>query len=108
VPVVVDVLKRAAIDGIVCLTGVSSSKPPLPFDFGRFNRNVVLGNVVAFGSVNANKKHYEMGAEALARADRGWLSRMINRRVPLPQWPEAFDNRRDDIKVVLQFAEDAA
>jgi threonine dehydrogenase-like Zn-dependent dehydrogenase len=107
VPLIVDVLKRAAVDGIVCLTGVSSPGTPLPFDFGAFNRNAVLGNVVAFGSVNANKMHYERAAKALARADRTWLASMITRRVPLARWPEAFENRRDDIKVVLQFAEAA-
>ena len=36
-----------------------------------------------FGSVNANRRHYEMAAEALQRADRGWLGRLISRRVPL-------------------------
>jgi len=108
VPLLVDVLKRAAVDGIVCLTGVSSPGPPLPFDFGAFNRDAVLGNVVAFGSVNANKTHYRLAAEALARADRAWLARMITRRVPLERWREAFENRPDDIKVVLQFAEPAA
>src|SRR4029079_996772 len=102
---IVDVLKRAAIDGIVCLTGVSSPRQPLPFDFGAFNRDTVLGNVVAFGSVNANKTHYRCAAEALARADRAWLASMITRRVPLSRWHEAFENRPDDIKVVLQFAE---
>jgi threonine dehydrogenase-like Zn-dependent dehydrogenase len=105
VPLIVDLLRRAAVDGIVCLTGVSPDSTPLPFDFGRFNRNAVLGNVVAFGSVNANRRHYEAAADALGRADRGWLGAMINRRVPLARWHEAFDNRRDDIKVVLQFAE---
>jgi threonine dehydrogenase-like Zn-dependent dehydrogenase len=105
--VVADVMKRATIDGIICLTGVSSSGHPLPFDFGSFNRNMVLGNVVTFGSVNANKMHYEMGAEALARADRSWLERLITRKVPLDRWQEAFQGRPEDIKVVLQFAEAA-
>jgi len=62
---------------------------------------------VTFGSVNANKRHYEMGAEALAKAARNWLSRMITRKVPLERWREAFQSRPEDIKVVLQFAEAA-
>ncbi len=48
-----------------------------------------------------------MGAGALAKADRNWLSRMITRKVPLPRWHEAFQGRPEDIKVVLQFAEAA-
>lgn len=105
--VIADVMKRATVDGIVCLTGVSNSGHSLPFDFGTFNRNMVLGNLVTFGSVNANKRHYEMGAEALAKADRTWLSRMITRKVPLERWHEAFQGRPEDIKVILQFAEAA-
>jgi len=104
-PLVVDVLKRAGPDSVVCLTGVSSSGRPLPFDFGNFNRNMVLRNAVTFGSVNANRTHYEAAAEALAKADPRWLGRLITRRVPLDDWREAFTSHPDDIKVVLQFSE---
>lgn len=104
-PVVVDVLKRAGPDSVVCLTGVSSAGHPLPFDFGHYNRNMVLRNAVTFGSVNANRAHYEAAAEALAKADPKWLGRLITRRVPIDQWREAFASRPDDIKVVLQFSE---
>ncbi len=105
-PVVVDVLSRVAPDGVVCLTGVTSSAPPLPFDFGSFNRDMVLRNAVAFGTVNANRGHYEAAAAALAKADRSWLSRLITRRVPLAQWRDAFESRPDDIKVILQLEPD--
>ena len=44
---------------------------------------MVLNNGTVFGSVNANLRHYQMAADALARADRAWLSRLITRRVPL-------------------------
>jgi len=104
--VIADVMMRAAPDGILCLTGVSNSGHPLPFDFGSFNRNSVLSNVVTFGSVNANKAHYELGAASLAKADRRWLSRLITRRVPLDRWREAFQRQPEDIKVVLQFEKD--
>ena len=53
------------------------------FDIGQFNRTMVLDNDVVFGTVNANRAHYEMAADALARADQAWLGRLITRRVPL-------------------------
>ena len=37
------------------------------------NRDMVLENDVVFGSVNANRRHYEAAAAALAQADRAWL-----------------------------------
>jgi threonine dehydrogenase-like Zn-dependent dehydrogenase len=63
----------------------------------------VLENDVVFGSVNANRRHYQAAAEALAQADKDWLSRLITRRVPLDRWQEAFEQREDDVKVVLDF-----
>jgi threonine dehydrogenase-like Zn-dependent dehydrogenase len=105
-PLILDALCRSGGNGIVCLTGVSTSGHTVPFDAGAFNRTVVLQNDVVFGSVNANRRHYEMGAEALAAADPVWLARLITRRVPLARWPEAFERHDGDIKVVLQFAPD--
>ena len=61
----------------------------------------MLENDVVFGTVNANLRHYAQAAEALGRADRSWLERLITRRVPLEDFEQAFEKRRDDVKVVL-------
>jgi glucose 1-dehydrogenase len=102
--VVLDVMGQNAPAGIVCLTGVSSGGHKLSFDVGELNRSMVLENDVVFGSVNANRRHYRAAADALAKADKDWLARLITRRVPLDRWQEAFEQRPDDIKVVLDFA----
>jgi len=72
-------------------------------DPGLLNRNMVLQNSVLFGSVNANRSHYELAASALAKADPGWLAGLITRRVPLGQWAGAYSRRPDDIKTILTF-----
>jgi len=102
--VVVDVMTHSAVDGIVCLTGVSSVGSRLPVDIGDLNRSAVLGNDVVFGTVNANRRHYEAAAAALGAASRAWLSRMITRRLPLEKFAEGFERRADDVKVVLEVA----
>jgi threonine dehydrogenase-like Zn-dependent dehydrogenase len=102
--VVLDVMSRNAPEGVVCLTGVSSGGHTLSFDVGDLNRAMVLENDVVFGSVNANRRHYRAAADALAKADKAWLARLITRRVPLGRWKEAFERRKDDVKVVLEFA----
>jgi glucose 1-dehydrogenase len=99
--VVVDVLSGTARNGIVCLTGVSPAGRMLELDVGGLNRELVLENDVVFGSVNANRRHYEAAADALARADRDWLRAVITRRVPLDRWAEALERRPDDVKVVV-------
>jgi threonine dehydrogenase-like Zn-dependent dehydrogenase len=106
--VVIDMLERTGPDGVVCLTGVSSGGRRVAFDAGGFNRVMVLENDVVFGSVNANRAHYQAAAEALAKADRGWLSRLITRRVPLEDWRSAFQRHEDDVKVIIQFDPTAA
>ncbi|HEX2243379.1 MAG TPA: hypothetical protein VHK27_09030, partial [Gammaproteobacteria bacterium] len=39
--------------------------------------------VSEIGSVNANRRHYRVAADALARADLDCLERLITRRVPV-------------------------
>lgn len=102
--VVVDVLTHAATDSITCLTGVSAVGAFLSVDVGGLNRSTVLTNDVVFGSVNANRRHYDAAAAALLAADREWLARLITRRVPLEEYASAFVRQADDVKVVLDLA----
>jgi glucose 1-dehydrogenase len=88
---------------IICLTGVSAAGVEATVDPGLLNRNMVLQNSVLFGSVNANRDHYELAARALAQADPGWLADLITRREPLSRWAEAYARQPDDIKTILTF-----
>lgn len=101
--VVLDAVKAAAIGGIVCLAGISSGGHNFDLDIAAMNKQLVLENGLVFGSVNANRAHYEAAAQALAKADKDWLARLISRRVPLDRWREAFEIHPDDIKVVIDF-----
>jgi threonine dehydrogenase-like Zn-dependent dehydrogenase len=73
-------------------------------DHGLLNRNMVLQNSVLFGSVNANKRHYELAAAALAQADPRWLASLVTRQVPIGQWAAAYTRLPDDIKTALDFS----
>jgi glucose 1-dehydrogenase len=88
---------------ITCLTGVSATGAAATVDPGLLNRNMVLQNSVIFGSVNANRQHYELAAKALAQADPGWLAELITREVPLEEWEDAYTRKPDDIKAILSF-----
>jgi threonine dehydrogenase-like Zn-dependent dehydrogenase len=100
--VVLDAMSNVGVGGVVCLTGVSSGGHVISVDEGMLNRNMVLENVAVVGSVNANRRHYEAAAAALAKADRSWLERLVTRRVPLAQWQDALDRKPDDVKVVIE------
>ena len=100
---VFDAIEKVGASGIVCLTGVSSGGHSVSVDFASLNRTLVLENGVVVGSVNANRRHYESGAHALAAADHAWLSRIITRRVPLDDWQSALARQPDDVKPIIQF-----
>jgi threonine dehydrogenase-like Zn-dependent dehydrogenase len=100
--VVLDAMAHTGANGIVCLTGISSGGHDISLDAGMLNRSIVLENDLVFGSVNANMRHYEAAAEALAKADRGWLQGLITRRVPLDRWRDALQRDEHDIKVVVE------
>lgn len=87
---------------VTVLTGLSTPGDMQELDLGTIDRNVVLGNIAVVGSVNANLRHYQVGAAALAAADRTWLDSLISRRVPLTDYTAAFTRRPEDIKVVIE------
>ncbi|MEW6395002.1 MAG: glucose 1-dehydrogenase [Pseudomonadota bacterium] len=101
--VIVDAINRTASAGIVCLAGISSGGHKIDIDVGLLNLTMVLENDVIFGSVNANRRHYEAAAHALSRANPLWLAKLITRRIAPADWNEAFQRRSDDIKVTIDF-----
>jgi threonine dehydrogenase-like Zn-dependent dehydrogenase len=89
--------------GILCLAGLSSGQRMIEINSGMLGQTMVLENDVVFGTVNANRRHYAMAADALAAADQSWLRGLITRRVPLASWAEAFKRPADDVKTVIDF-----
>ena len=102
-PVLAEVVGGTARNAVVCLTGVSSSGGMTPLDLGALNREWVLQNDVVFGTVNANRRHYELAAAALAAADRTWLTALLTRQVPLDDYAHALVPQDDDVKTVVVF-----
>ena len=96
-------MQHTAPGAIVCLTGVATSRT-LSLDIGALNNELVLENDVVFGSVNANRRHFEQAVKALTEADQDWLRRLITRAVPLERWPEALERAENDIKTVVDFS----
>jgi glucose 1-dehydrogenase len=101
--VILQTIGCTAAGGVVCLAGVSNAGHKVTLDIGLINRNMVLENDVIFGSVNANRGHWELAAKALAAADKNWLLRLITRRVPLSRWADAYQRQDGDVKTVLDF-----
>ena len=78
-----DCLLNLGSGGILCVVGSSAHSQQTLLDAGELGRAMLLGNRVAFGVVNAHRRHYEQAAEAIRRADRNWVAGIITRREPL-------------------------
>ncbi len=101
---IVQAMLAAQPGAVVCLTGVG---PAISIPEGwelSLATHVVLNNLVVFGSVNANRRHYRQAADALAAADRGWLDALITRRVPPDGVAGALARGPDDVKTIVEFA----
>ncbi len=75
----------------------------MSIDLGALNRELVLENNVVFGTVNANRRHYDQAAAALAAADRSWLDAILTRAVPIDRWRDAMTSDPEDVKTYLRF-----
>jgi threonine dehydrogenase-like Zn-dependent dehydrogenase len=102
--VIADSIQTVGAGGVVCLTGVGSGGRTGNIPTADTAANIVLRNNVIVGSVNANKRHWYKAAEALGRADRKWLGRLITRREKPENFKQALERQADDIKVVIQFS----
>jgi len=102
---VAEVLGCTAHNSIVCLAGVSSGARKVSIVASTFNDGMVLENDVVFGSVNANRRHYDLAVSALQEAEPAWLSALITRTVPLARFEEALTPRDGDIKVTLDLSQ---
>ena len=103
--VISESIRTVGTGGVVCLTGIGSGGPSATLPTADVAAEVVLRNNVLVGSVNANKRHWYKATEALARADRKWLSGLITRREKAENFKQALEKKPDDIKVVIQFKE---
>jgi glucose 1-dehydrogenase len=103
--VIAESIQKIGASGVVCLTGVGHGGVLPKVPSADVASTAVLKNNVVIGSVNANKRHWYKGAEALARADRAWLTRLITRRDRPENFEKALVRNSEDIKVVIQFAE---
>ena len=103
--VIAESVRKIGAGGVICLTGVGAGGPAANWAVADIAAAAVLKNNVMVGSVNANKRHWYKAAQALARADREWLGRLITRREKPENFQQALERRPDDVKVIVQFSE---
>jgi threonine dehydrogenase-like Zn-dependent dehydrogenase len=103
--VIADSIRAVGAGGVVCLTGIGTGGQTAKLATADVAAEMVLRNNVLVGSVNANKRHWYRAGDALARADRSWLARLVTRRERPEDFVRALERTPEDIKVVVQFAQ---
>jgi len=100
-PLVFELTDVVANDAVICLAGISASTRETEIGLDQVNKQMVLENIAIFGSVNAARRHYEQAAQTLAKADLGWLTKLVSRKVPLSDYADALQRHDDDVKVAI-------
>jgi len=93
-------------NGIAILSSVTANHAPIGVDLALWNREMVLGNRVVVGTVNAARRHFEAAVRDLETAEKrvpGWMRRLITRRLPFTEAAKALNRTPNDIKTVLEF-----
>jgi len=93
-------------DGVCVLASVTDVGRQWQIDLGAWNREMVLGNRLVFGSVNAARRHFEAAVRDLVTAEErlpGWMGRLVTRRLPFTDAARALVRDPADIKTVLDF-----
>jgi threonine dehydrogenase-like Zn-dependent dehydrogenase len=104
--VVFPAMRMLGPDGVCILSSVTGGSESVEVDVATWNREMVLGNRVVIGTVNADRGHFEAGARNLEITEArlsGWLGRLITRRLPFTDVAKALVRRPEDIKTVLVF-----
>ena len=97
-------------NGVMVLSSVTGGSRTTAVPSDAFNLDMVLGNKVLVGTVNANREHFEAGVRDLALAEArwpGWLQRLITHQVHgLDNYEQAFQalGQPGAIKVVVEIA----
>ena len=98
-------MDTVAPNGIVCLSGVSGGGRTIQVSADHLNLELVLGNRVVFGTVNANRRHFEAGAKHLSEIEARWpglLTRIITTRIPMERFAESVQRRPGGVKTVIE------
>jgi glucose 1-dehydrogenase len=104
--VIAPALNIVGRDGVCVLASVTEAGRQWEIDLGAWNRQMVLGNRLVFGVVNAGRRHFEAAVRDLMAAEErrpGWMGRLITRRLPFTEAGRALVRAPEDIKTVLDF-----
>jgi threonine dehydrogenase-like Zn-dependent dehydrogenase len=83
-PLVFEAMDVLAKNGVLAMVSITGGDRKIEIPADHINQGFVLGNKVAFGSVNASRQDFETGVKDLSTAELqypGWLSKLLTHPV---------------------------
>ncbi|MBI2461824.1 MAG: glucose 1-dehydrogenase [Candidatus Rokubacteria bacterium] len=83
-PLVFEAMEVLGKNGVLAMLSVTGGDRRVEIPADRINQGFVLGNKVAFGSVNASREEFERGVQDLSQAELaypGWLGKLLTHPV---------------------------
>jgi threonine dehydrogenase-like Zn-dependent dehydrogenase len=103
-----NLLDALALNGVYVLTGVPGGDSSIKIPGAALVRQLVLGNQVIVGSVNAARGHFQMGIDDLAHASLRWgdhLKKLITHKHRWEEFEQPLKHHLpDEIKEVIEWA----
>jgi threonine dehydrogenase-like Zn-dependent dehydrogenase len=103
-----NLLDALGLNGMYVLTGIPGGDRPLQISGAKLVRQLVLGNQVMLGSVNAARGHFQMAVDDLAQAHLRWgaqVAGLITHRYSCDEFAALMDHHQPDaIKEVIEWA----
>jgi threonine dehydrogenase-like Zn-dependent dehydrogenase len=102
-----DAMQILGPNGVLCLLSLTGGSKTADQPIEKINQQLVLGNQVVFGSVNASQRHFAMGLKHFAVIEKKWpgvLPQLITTRLPWEQYHTWFEQRRSGIKTTLEIS----
>jgi len=98
-PLVFEAMDVLAQNGVLAMVSVTGGTRTIEVPADHINLGFVLGNKVAFGSVNANREYFETGVKDLSTAElqySGWLRKLLTHSV------KGLENYADLIRILTE------
>jgi glucose 1-dehydrogenase len=98
-PLVFEAMRVLAKNGVLAMVSVTGGSRQIEVPTDKINLGFVLGNKVAFGSVNANREYFESGVKDLSTAELqypGWLKKLLTHEV------QGLHNYQDMIRLLTE------
>jgi threonine dehydrogenase-like Zn-dependent dehydrogenase len=108
-PLVFEAMEVLNKNGVLAMLSITGGDRTSEIPSDKINQSFVLGNKLAFGSVNANHGHFEQGSKDLAHAEAqypGWLSKLLTHPVKgLENYKELIRKLTDAKEAIKVFCE---